>query len=95
MIDTLYLRILFEVILLTILEVNNSFYEKFQYNVSNAISALEKEFGQQFSTSNSVREQHTTTTTVHEREIPDGVVFASIKKMSRKLLKFVMSTAVQ
>ena len=61
---------------MTILEVNNSFYEKFQYNVSSAISALEKEFGQQFSTSKSVREQHTTTTTVHERELPDGVVFA-------------------
>ena len=45
---------------MTILDVNNnSFYNKFEYNIENAVEALKKEFGQQFSISKSVREQHT------------------------------------
>ena len=59
---------------MTILDVNNnSFYNKFEYNIENAVEALKKEFGQQFSISKSVREQHTSTTTVHTPELPDGV----------------------
>ena len=65
---------------MTILDINNnSFYNKFDYNVEKAIEALKKEFGQQFSISKSVREQHTSTTTVHTPELPDGVVFAYSK----------------
>ena len=37
---------------------------------------MTKEFGQQFSISKSVREQHTDTTTIHTSKLPDGVVFA-------------------
>ena len=72
--------------LVTILDVNNnSFYNQFEYNIENAVEALKKEFGQQFSISKSVREQHTSTTTVHTPELPDGVVFAILKKMFKKL----------
>jgi len=72
---------------MTILKVNNSFYEKFQYNVNSAIKDLQKEFGQQFSTSQSVREQHTSTTTVHKSELPDGVVFAYNKNDVQKTVR--------
>ena len=80
---------------MTILEVNNSFYEKFQYNIKNAVEALKKEFGQQFSTSVSVREQHTSTTTVHKPELPDGVVFAHSKEDVQKTVKICMTMVVQ
>ena len=39
---------------MTILDINNnSFYNKFEYNIENAVEALKKEFGQQFSISKS------------------------------------------
>ena len=73
---------------MTILDINNnSFYNKFDYNVEKAIEALKKEFGQQFSISKSVREQHTSTTTVHTPELPDGVVFAYSKEDVQKTVK--------
>ena len=73
---------------MTILDINNnSFYNKFDYNVEQAIDALKKEFGQQFSISKSVREQHTSTTTVHTPELPDGVVFAYSKEDVQKTVK--------
>ena len=73
---------------MTILDVNNnSFYNKFEYNIENAVEALKKEFGQQFSISKSVREQHTSTTTVHTPELPDGVVFAYTKEDVQKTVK--------
>ena len=73
---------------MTILDIsNNSFYNKFDYNVEKAIDALKKEFGQQFSISKSVREQHTSTTTVHTPELPDGVVFAYSKEDVQKTVK--------
>ena len=73
---------------MTILDINNnSFYNKFDYNVEKAIDALKKEFGQQFSISKSVREQHTSTTTVHIPELPDGVVFAYSKEDVQKTVK--------
>lgn len=70
---------------MTILDVkNSSFYSKFEYNTNSAVEALKKEFGQQFSVSKSVREQHTSTTTVHKPELPDGVVFAYNKEDVKK-----------
>ena len=73
---------------MTILDINNnSFYNKFEYNIENAVEALKKEFGQQFSISKSVREQHTSTTTVHTPELPDGVVFAYTKEDVQKTVK--------
>ena len=73
---------------MTILDINNnSFYNKFEYNIENAVEALKKEFGQQFSISKSVREQHTSTTTVHTPELPDGVVFAYSKEDVQKTVK--------
>ncbi len=73
---------------MTVLDINNnSFYNKFDYNVEKAIEALKKEFGQQFSISKSVREQHTSTTTVHTPELPDGVVFAYSKEDVQKTVK--------
>ncbi len=73
---------------MTILDVrNNSFYSKFEYNINIAVEALKKEFGQQFSVSKSVREQHTSTTTVHKPELPDGVVFAYNKEDVKKTVK--------
>ena len=50
--------------------------QNFDYNKQDALNALKKEFGQQFSNSKSVREQHTDTTTIHKSKLPDGVVFA-------------------
>ena len=50
--------------------------QNFDYNKEDALNALKKEFGQQFSNSKSVREQHTDTTTIHKSKLPDGVVFA-------------------
>ena len=73
---------------MTILDVkNSSFYSKFEYNTNSAVEALKKEFGQQFSVSKSVREQHTSTTTVHKPELPDGVVFAYNKEDVKKTVK--------
>ncbi len=73
---------------MTILDVrNNSFYSKFEYNINIAVEALKKEFGQQFSVSKSVREQHTSTTTVHKPELPDGVIFAYNKEDVKKTVK--------
>ena len=50
--------------------------QNFDYNKEDALNALKKEFGQQYSNSKSVREQHTDTTTIHTPKLPDGVVFA-------------------
>ena len=50
--------------------------QNFDYNKEDALNALKKEFGQQYSNSKSVREQHTDTTTIHTSKLPDGVVFA-------------------
>ena len=42
-------------------------------------SKIKDKFGQQFSDSKSIREQHSHTMTIHESELPDGVLFASNK----------------
>ena len=45
----------------------------------NYDSKIKDKFGQQFSDSKSIREQHSHTMTIHESELPDGVLFASNK----------------
>ena len=73
---------------MTILDTNNNdFYNRFEYKIKGAVQALKKEFGQQFSVSQSVREQHTSTTTVHTPELPDGVVFAYNKEDVQKTVR--------
>ena len=48
-------------------------------NIQECISKIKDKFGQQFSDSKSIREQHSHTMTIHEPELPDGVLFASNK----------------
>ena len=48
-------------------------------NIQECISKIKDKFGQQFSDSKSIREQHSHTMTIHESELPDGVFFASNK----------------
>ncbi len=48
-------------------------------NIQECISIIKDKFGQQFSDSKSIREQHSHTMTIHESELPDGVLFASNK----------------
>ena len=48
-------------------------------NIQECISRIKDKFGQQFSDSKSIREQHSHTMTIHESELPDGVLFASNK----------------
>jgi D-lactate dehydrogenase (cytochrome) len=48
-------------------------------NIQECISKIKDKFGQQFSDSKSIREQHSHTMTIHESEFPDGVLFASNK----------------
>ena len=66
---------------------DNSLYNNQTYNISSAVEALKTHFGQQFSTSGSVREQHTSTTTAHKSELPDGVVFAENKEDVQKTVQ--------
>jgi D-lactate dehydrogenase (cytochrome) len=66
---------------------DNSLYDNQTYNISSAVEALKTHFGQQFSTSGSVREQHTSTTTAHKSELPDGVVFAENKEDVQKTVQ--------
>ena len=48
-------------------------------NIQDCISKIKEKYGQQFSDSKSIREQHSHTMTIHESELPDGVLFASNK----------------
>ena len=48
-------------------------------NIQECISKIKDKFGQQFSDSKSIIEQHSHTMTIHESELPDGVLFASNK----------------
>ena len=48
-------------------------------NIQDCISKIKEKYGQQFSESKSIREQHSHTMTIHESELPDGVLFASNK----------------
>ena len=61
--------------------------QNFDYNKEDALNALKKEFGQQYSNSKSVREQHTDTTTIHTSKLPDGVVFAENEDDVKRTIK--------
>ncbi len=53
------------------------------YDKNNILLCMEKikeKFGQQFSQSQSIREQHSHSMTIHDAEVPDGVLFASSKE---------------
>ncbi|MDC1357553.1 FAD-binding protein [Pseudomonadota bacterium] len=56
-------------------------------NIQLCIKKIKDEFGQQFSSSKSILEQHTHTMTIHESELPDGVVFAETKEDVQKVVK--------
>ena len=51
------------------------------------VNKIKDEFGQQFSNSKSILEQHTHTMTIHESELPDGVVFVETKEDVQKVVK--------
>ena len=48
-------------------------------SIKDCINKIKDQFGQQFSDSQSIREQHTHTMTIHKSELPDGVLFAETK----------------
>ena len=54
-------------------------------SIKLCIKKIQEEFGQQFSSSKSILEQHTHTMTIHESELPNGVVLPRAKKMFKKL----------
>ena len=51
------------------------------------VEKIKNEFGQQFSNSKSILEQHTHTMTIHESQLPDGVVFVESKEDVQKVVK--------
>ena len=56
-------------------------------NIQDCISKIKEKYGQQFSESKSIREQHSHTMTIHESELPDGVLFASNKNDVSDIVK--------
>jgi len=56
-------------------------------NIELCVQEIKEEFGQQFSNSKSILEQHTHTMTIHESELPDGVVFVESKEDVQKVVK--------
>ncbi len=56
-------------------------------SIKLCIKKIQKEFGQQFSSSKSILKQHTHTMTIHESELPNGVVFAESKKDVQKVVR--------
>ena len=69
---------------------NASIWSSDNYNQESirlCVEKLKEEFGQQFSNSQSILEQHTHTMTIHESELPDGVVFAETKDDVQKVVK--------
>ena len=56
-------------------------------SIQLCVKKIKDEFGQQFSSSKSILEQHTHTMTIHEPELPDGVVFAETKEDVQKVVK--------
>ena len=55
--------------------------------ISSCITTIKEKFGQQFSDSKSIIEQHTHTMTIHKSELPDGVLFAESKEDISKAVK--------
>ena len=69
---------------------NTSIWSSDNYNpesIKICVEKLKEEFGQQFSNSQSILEQHTHTMTIHESELPDGVVFVETKEDVQKVVK--------
>ena len=56
-------------------------------SIKLCVNKIKEEFGQQFSNSKSILEQHTHTMTIHESQLPDGVVFAETKEDVQKVVK--------
>ena len=56
-------------------------------SIKLCVNKIKDEFGQQFSNSKSILEQHTHTMTIHDSELPDGVVFAETKEDVQKVVK--------
>ena len=56
-------------------------------SIELCVNKIKDEFGQQFSNSKSILEQHTHTMTIHESELPDGVVFVETKEDVQKVVK--------
>ena len=56
-------------------------------SIKLCVKRIQEEFGQQFSSSKSILEQHTHTMTIHESELPNGVVFAESKEDVQKVVR--------
>ena len=56
-------------------------------SIKLCVEKIKEEFGQQFSNSKSILEQHTHTMTIHDSELPDGVVFVESKEDVQKVVK--------
>ena len=56
-------------------------------NIKLCVEKIKEEFGQQFSNSKSILEQHSHTMTIHESELPDGVVFVESKEDVLKVVQ--------
>ena len=56
-------------------------------SIKLCVMKIQEEFGQQFSSSKSILEQHTHTMTIHESELPNGVVFAESKEDVQKVVR--------
>ncbi len=68
---------------------NTSIWSSDNYNpesIKLCVKKLKEEFGQQFSNTQSILEQHTHTMTIHESELPDGVVFVETKNDVQKVV---------
>ena len=68
---------------------NTSIWSSDNYDpesIKLCVIKLKEEFGQQFSNTQSILEQHTHTMTIHESELPDGVVFVETKYDVQKVV---------
>ena len=68
---------------------NTSIWSSDNYDpesIKLCVKKLKEEFGQQFSNTQSILEQHTHTMTIHESDLPDGVVFVETKNDVQKVV---------
>ena len=68
---------------------NTSIWSSDNYDpesIKLCVKKLKEEFGQQFSNAQSILKQHTHTMTIHESELPDGVVFVETKNDVQKVV---------
>ena len=71
------------------MDSNTSIWSSDYYDpesIKLCVKKLKEEFGQQFSNTQSILEQHTHTMTIHESELPDGVVFVETKNDVQKVV---------